>query len=64
MVARVWTVAFQGIEVLDIDVQVQIAPGIVGFTVVGLPDKAVAESRERAQRIHSRLDRFTVSGEE
>jgi len=49
MVARVWTVAFQGIEVLDIDVQVQIAPGIVGFTVVGLPDKAVAESRERVR---------------
>ncbi|MBL8703215.1 MAG: YifB family Mg chelatase-like AAA ATPase [Rhodospirillales bacterium] len=49
MVARVWTVAFQGIEVLDIDVQVQIAPGIVGFSVVGLPDKAVAESRERVR---------------
>jgi magnesium chelatase family protein len=49
MVARVWTVAFQGIDVLDIDVQVQIAPGIVGFTVVGLPDKAVAESRERVR---------------
>ena len=49
MVARVWTVAFQGIECLDIDVQVQIAPGIVGFTVVGLPDKAVGESRERVR---------------
>ncbi|MCC7049461.1 MAG: YifB family Mg chelatase-like AAA ATPase [Alphaproteobacteria bacterium] len=49
MVARVWTVAFQGIDCLDIDVQVQIAPGIVGFTVVGLPDKAVSESRERVR---------------
>ncbi|MCK6451194.1 MAG: YifB family Mg chelatase-like AAA ATPase [Alphaproteobacteria bacterium] len=49
MVARVWTVAFQGIDVLDIDVQVQVASGIVGFTVVGLPDKAVAESRERVR---------------
>jgi len=49
MIARVWTVAFQGIEVLDIDVQVQIAPGIVGFAVVGLPDKAVGESRERVR---------------
>ena len=49
MVARVWTVAFQGIECLDIDVQVQIAPGIVGFAVVGLPDKAVGESRERVR---------------
>ncbi len=49
MVARVHTVAFQGIEVLDIDVQVQMVAGIVGFTVVGLPDKAVAESRERVR---------------
>lgn len=47
MVARIKTVAFQGIEVLDVDVQVQMSSGIVGFTIVGLPDKAVAESRER-----------------
>ncbi len=53
MVARVNTVAFQGIEVLDIDVQVQIASGLVSFQVVGLPDKAVAESRER---VRSALD--------
>ncbi len=49
MVARVHTVAFQGIEVLDIDVEVQMASGIIAFTVVGLPDKAVAESRERVR---------------
>ena len=49
MVARIKTVAFQGIEVLDIDVQVQMSGGIVAFTVVGLPDKAVAESRERVR---------------
>ena len=49
MVARVKTVAFQGIEVLDIDVQVQMSGGIVAFTIVGLPDKAVAESRERVR---------------
>ncbi len=55
MVARVWTVAFQGIDVLDIDVQVQVASGIVGFTVVGLPDKAVAESRERVRSAFSAI---------
>ncbi len=49
MVARVNTVAFQGIDVLDIDVQVQIASGLPAFTIVGLPDKAVAESRERVR---------------
>jgi len=49
MVARVLTVAFQGIEVLPVDVQVQVAPGMPGFTLVGLPDKAVGESRERVR---------------
>ena len=49
MVAHVNTVAFQGIEVLPIDVQVQVTGGVVGFTVVGLPDKAVGESRERVR---------------
>ncbi|HEX2135972.1 MAG TPA: YifB family Mg chelatase-like AAA ATPase [Microvirga sp.] len=49
MVTRVATVAFEGIEARSVDVQVQIAPGSVAFTVVGLPDKAVAESRERVR---------------
>ncbi len=49
MVSRVSTVAFQGIEVLDIDVQVQILGGLPNFTLVGLPDKAVGESRERVR---------------
>lgn len=49
MVARVHTVAFQGIDVLEIDVQVLMASGVVGFNIVGLPDKAVAESRERVR---------------
>lgn len=49
MVTRVATVAFEGIEARAVDVQVQILPGSVSFTVVGLPDKAVAESRERVR---------------
>ncbi len=49
MVARIRTVAFQGVEVLGIDVQVQIAGGLPAFVVVGLPDKAVGESRERVR---------------
>jgi magnesium chelatase family protein len=49
MVARVHTIAFQGIDILDISVQVQITPGQWAFAVVGLPDKAVAESRERVR---------------
>jgi magnesium chelatase family protein len=49
MVSRVKTVAFQGVEAIPVDVQVMIAPGKVGIQIVGLADKAVAESRERVQ---------------
>ncbi|HUK07352.1 MAG TPA: YifB family Mg chelatase-like AAA ATPase [Stellaceae bacterium] len=49
MVARVKTVAFSGIEVLEVESQVTINSGNPIFTVVGLPDKAVAESRERVR---------------
>ncbi|WP_210497363.1 YifB family Mg chelatase-like AAA ATPase [Microvirga antarctica] len=49
MVTRVSTVAFEGIEARPVDVQVQIAPGNVAFMIVGLADKAVAESRERVR---------------
>ena len=49
MVVRVATVAFEGIEARPVDVQVQISPGNVVFTIVGLADKAVAESRERVR---------------
>ncbi|GMB80935.1 hypothetical protein NN6n1_17180 [Shinella zoogloeoides] len=52
MVARVGTIAFQGIEGVAVDVQVMVAPGKVGMQIVGLPDKAVAESRER---VHAAL---------
>lgn len=49
MVARVNTVSFQGIDVKPVDVQVQISNGLPAFTIVGLPDKAVAESKERVR---------------
>ena len=49
MVARVSTVAFQGIDVVDVDVQVHIGGGLPSFTIVGLPDKTVAEARERVR---------------
>lgn len=49
MVQRVSTVAFEGIEARSVDVQVQVAPGLPAFSVVGLPDKAVSEARERVR---------------
>ncbi|MBL8696883.1 MAG: YifB family Mg chelatase-like AAA ATPase [Alphaproteobacteria bacterium] len=47
MHVRIATVAFQGIDVIDVDVQVHLGAGFSGLALVGLPDKAVGESRER-----------------
>lgn len=49
MVVRVSTVAFEGVNAKPVDVQVQVMPGRVLFNIVGLPDKAVGESRERVR---------------
>jgi magnesium chelatase family protein len=49
MVQRVATVAFEGIEARNVTVQVQVAPGLPAFNVVGLGDKAVSEARERVR---------------
>ena len=49
MVAIVSTVAYLGLEARGVEVQVQVAPGVPAFNVVGLADKAVAESRERVR---------------
>jgi magnesium chelatase family protein len=49
MFAQITTVAFDGIEALAVDVQVQLTPGLPAFNIVGLPDKTVAESRERVR---------------
>ena len=48
-IARVLSFAFSGIEPVPVEVQVQIASGLPAFLVVGLADKAVAESRERVR---------------
>ncbi len=49
MVALVSTVAYLGLEARSVEVQCQVAAGMPRFAVVGLPDKAVGESRERVQ---------------
>jgi len=49
MVTRVQTVAFQGIEAVPVDVEVQVASGVPAFRIVGLADKAVNESGERVR---------------
>ncbi len=49
MVALVQTVAYLGLEVRAVEVQCQLASGLPAFQIVGLPDKAVGESRERVR---------------
>ena len=67
MVCEVKTVAFNGIRAEEVDVQVSIGAGIPGFVIVGLPDKAVNESRERVRAVFNALgidfprDRITVN---
>jgi magnesium chelatase family protein len=49
MVARAYTVAFVGVEARPVEVQCAIASGLPAFSIVGLPDKAVSEARERVR---------------
>lgn len=49
MVAKIKTFSFNGIDVVEVDVQVKISEGQSLFTIVGLPDKAVGESKERVR---------------
>jgi magnesium chelatase family protein len=49
MVARSYTVAFEGVEARIVEVQCAISAGMPGFAVVGLPDKAVSEAKERVR---------------
>jgi magnesium chelatase family protein len=48
-IARVQSFAFAGIDAQPVEVQVQISSGLPNFLMVGLPDKAVAEARERVR---------------
>ncbi|MEM6758997.1 MAG: YifB family Mg chelatase-like AAA ATPase [Pseudomonadota bacterium] len=49
MSARAYTVAFQGVEAREVEVQCAVTPGTPGFSIVGLPDKAVSEARDRVK---------------
>ena len=49
MVARAFTVAFEGVEARLVEVQCAVTAGVPSFALVGLPDKAVSEARERVR---------------
>ena len=56
MVASSYTVAFEGVEARLVEVQCAVSPGSPYFALVGLPDKAVTEAKERVRA----LDRKSV----
>ncbi len=49
MVARAYTVAFEGVEARMVEVQCAVSPGLPAFSIVGLPQKAVTEARDRVR---------------
>lgn len=55
MVALAYTVAFDGIEARMVEVQCAVSPGMPAFSIVGLPDKAVSEARERVRAAMSAM---------
>ena len=49
MVAQAYSVAFQGIDAKLVEVQCAVVPGLPAFSIVGLPDKAISEARDRVR---------------
>lgn len=49
MVAVAYTVAFEGVEARPVQVQCAVTPGVPAFSIVGLPDKAISEARDRVR---------------
>lgn len=49
MTARTFTVAFEGVDARMVEVQCAVTPGLPTFSIVGLPNKAVSEARERVR---------------
>ncbi|MEM9395102.1 MAG: YifB family Mg chelatase-like AAA ATPase [Pseudomonadota bacterium] len=49
MSVSAYTVAFEGVEARMVEVQCALSPGLPSFAVVGLPDKAVSEAKERVR---------------
>ena len=47
MIARAFSVCFEGIEPKLVEIECAISPGLPAFSIIGLPDKAVSEARDR-----------------
>ncbi|HJD64468.1 MAG TPA: ATPase [Rickettsia endosymbiont of Sericostoma sp.] len=49
MIVHLGSLTFSGIDIIDVDVQVQISPGIPNFTIVGLADKTLSMAQAIAR---------------
>jgi len=49
MITKICSLTFSGVDITDVDVQVQVSPGVPNFVIVGLADKTIAESKERVR---------------
>ena len=58
MITRAYTVAFQGIQARQVEVQCAVTAGLPAFSIVGLPDKAVSEARDR---VRTALSNMTIA---
>ncbi len=58
MISQAYTVAFEGVDARLVEVQCAISPGMPAFAIVGLPDKAVSEARER---VRSALNALSIA---
>ncbi len=58
MVAMAYTVAFEGVEARPVEVQCAVTAGLPAFSIVGLPDKAVSEARDR---VRSALNALSIA---
>ncbi len=47
--ARTCSVALVGVDGVIVEVQADLEPGVAAFTLVGLPDKALSEARDRVR---------------
>jgi len=47
MLAKIYTTAFLGLEVFPIEIEVDVSEGLHAFNIVGLPDPAIKEAKQR-----------------
>ena len=49
MIARIWSGSYQGIDAFPVEVEVDVSMGLPRLAVVGLPDQAIKEAKERVR---------------